>query len=184
MGRRRQITQEKLLGAFWQGLEVLDKSTLEADHVQYSAQLKLAARPLTTEADTIGSAQAAYAWMPTMLRRCDWKHLHSVLTELGCDATWDQIFSHSDFDRATTNGRFVGTSKVLHFRWPNEIPIFDSVLGVKLGVTVDQRSFREATAIMHSDLSRQAAHDARLVLPKVCQAWTDIRILERGIFGA
>lgn len=83
---------------------------------------------------------AAYGWMPTIFKNVpNQQQLEAFSNLVQAGAPTEQV-ENSPLILKTFNNSVVGTSKVLHFMFPNTYPIWDSNIAIALGFGVNNQN--------------------------------------------
>jgi hypothetical protein len=136
------------------------------------------------DCNTTVAAHAAYAWMPKILRTIS-PHAADVLnaeTPPECEQGFRLL-----------NNSLVGTSKLLHLRFPDQIPIWDSRIASSFGLNFDNYRHFQSYVKNMQDLSRDKKlsdeikiHMRSLMKSKISNidllSFSDIRQLELVLF--
>lgn len=126
---------------------------------------QMARKSWTAEAVRIG-ALAIYGWMPRVLRVHGQGELSSARQRVDFAGIADALNRNDDsrIEKNFLNRSYVGTSKFLHFCWPEHYAIWDSNIKLALGWSgPEKQSFYRYQRYMHVFCKERGSYTLRLV---------------------
>lgn len=176
-------------------IEKLEKSKdQKTDHYLHSySQLVHGCQCLLNHQNLIAAGHLVYSWMPTILKKIDTDQANPVRHMLdnyreNSDATFDEVMKAlAETQVPLLNNSWVGTSKLLHFAFPEYIPIWDSRVARSLGIYSytsinNKESFLDYIDLIYQNRETTAIRPLKLWLGKNYTTITDVRALELYFF--
>ena len=135
-------------------------------------------------------AMAVYAWMPTQLKTIDEIMLLEIMKQNSNLNSKECCFSSKRGVKGPVNNSWIGTSKFLHFCYPEKFPIWDSVIARELIMKNNSINsltlYRSYFKFIHHELSNSNANKIvktiRKLLPDYEEKMSNVRCLEIAIF--